>query len=717
MKNFLIAILTTTLGLLILLTSCKKDKREVLNEEVQAPGPTSGLTLEKSTLSPLEVAIISPQNIGLNDTSYVVKIANKDVHGGRVGSKIYFMVPEIEAGPYEFQINIGGSFLTAKINVTEKLTVDEPNKYYNDIIKEVSTHFTNVETHLQTVPEAIDVSLIKADLQVLKNQLEDAKNKFNALSETEKKFVAEVLAANKSRLDSVKASVQAFDKSIPDYLRSSGPVDRESRIHPKVKSFIKNVDVVAFDIALFTASAILAKTPGLLMPGLVLTSITGVNLILDFIDLYEGQTIMLNEIYKLEEITGVQRRSSQTVDLVFDSGKNSIVNLTGTYRSFNSSDATSSTPLLVELTASMKTFHGLYSKFKGYVSSALKGTPILLNDIKTWHTISQNLPPKYLSIHNVSNSNVKLTSQLTESGITIKAVNSTTTVQNFSFEINYKSDFSIATNVLSAQVSAGTEDNKCDNINITFNASMDAAGSIMISNVQGGIPGYLYSINNGTFQQNPVFNGPYPDGSFIITVKDSNGCIRTELRPLKRSVESVKELLFVEGWSVISATSTISKGAMSYSQTIGSDYYRMKLCYDEKGWYNGRVFQGSGIDINKYSNQGWFVVTLGYTSYIDSYVDYFTCAVTGTYTTPTTNGFITEVDFFTGKIDTFDESTKTLTYVDHYSRQTDYTIVYKLTVLEIDKTSATISIERDPYNGYYDYETGYTETVVIKMQR
>lgn len=69
----------------------------------------------------------------------------------------------------------------------------------------------------------------------------------------------------------------------------------------------------------------------------------------------------------------------------------------------------------------------------------------------------------------------------------------------------------------------------CAGVVITFNACMDQFGSILISNPTGG-SGFHYSLANSAFQQSQVFNGPYTAGSYLIMVKNGDGCTKAEVR-------------------------------------------------------------------------------------------------------------------------------------------------------------------------------------------
>jgi hypothetical protein len=77
----------------------------------------------------------------------------------------------------------------------------------------------------------------------------------------------------------------------------------------------------------------------------------------------------------------------------------------------------------------------------------------------------------------------------------------------------------------------------CNNTNISFRASMDSEGNIMITEVVGGTPPHTYMVTSG-FQQSQVFPNKYKDGSYVVGVKDANGCVSVELVSLKKAIDS-----------------------------------------------------------------------------------------------------------------------------------------------------------------------------------
>jgi len=79
----------------------------------------------------------------------------------------------------------------------------------------------------------------------------------------------------------------------------------------------------------------------------------------------------------------------------------------------------------------------------------------------------------------------------------------------------------------------------CLNNNITFNASMNAQGSITFAGVSGGTAPYTYFIG-ASVQANPVFANNYANGTYLLTVKDANGCLHSSSIPLTRPADNIE---------------------------------------------------------------------------------------------------------------------------------------------------------------------------------
>jgi len=105
----------------------------------------------------------------------------------------------------------------------------------------------------------------------------------------------------------------------------------------------------------------------------------------------------------------------------------------------------------------------------------------------------------------------------------------------------------------------------CVNTNMTFRASMDAEGNIMITEVVGGTSPHSYMVTSG-FQQSQVFPNKYKDGSYVVGIKDANGCVSVQLVSLKRAIDCASSTLSVTTSSTTdSATAIVTGGQSPYT--------------------------------------------------------------------------------------------------------------------------------------------------------
>ena len=102
----------------------------------------------------------------------------------------------------------------------------------------------------------------------------------------------------------------------------------------------------------------------------------------------------------------------------------------------------------------------------------------------------------------------------------------------------------------------------CINTQMTFRASMDAEGSIMITEVAGGQSPYTYMVSSG-FQQSQVFPNKYKDGSYVVSVKDANGCVSTKLVSLKRTIDCANSTLAITVTSLNNTATVSASGGLS----------------------------------------------------------------------------------------------------------------------------------------------------------
>jgi hypothetical protein len=123
----------------------------------------------------------------------------------------------------------------------------------------------------------------------------------------------------------------------------------------------------------------------------------------------------------------------------------------------------------------------------------------------------------------------------------------------------------------------------CSQTNISFNAGMDSKGSILISGVSGGQPPYSYLVNSG-FQSSEFFLNNYQDGSYLIAVKDANGCLGSKLIPLTRCDKTSLAVSIVK--NVNSATASAKGGEPPYTYMWSNGSTNSSINNVAKGTYS-----------------------------------------------------------------------------------------------------------------------------------
>jgi len=124
-----------------------------------------------------------------------------------------------------------------------------------------------------------------------------------------------------------------------------------------------------------------------------------------------------------------------------------------------------------------------------------------------------------------------------------------------------------------------------------------ATGSISIS-ATGGTPSYTYAINGGSYTPNPNFSG-LGDGTYVLTVKDLNGCIQSSSQKLTEPLA----LSFTSTQNNISCFNG-ADGLIDISAQGGTPSYAYKI--------NGNPFSPSGTFSNLSAGSYSILVEDGY---------------------------------------------------------------------------------------------------------
>ena len=120
--------------------------------------------------------------------------------------------------------------------------------------------------------------------------------------------------------------------------------------------------------------------------------------------------------------------------------------------------------------------------------------------------------------------------------------------------------------------SPNLEESGCFPNDIGFTAFMDQEGTISLKDISGGEPPYTYFVNSDV-QDAPTFGNDYPDGNYMVSVKDANGCMKSIFVPLSREEVSLK-VTHLSGGSLSSPLELVNNtpSAMKLVDGQGNDF-------------------------------------------------------------------------------------------------------------------------------------------------
>ncbi len=128
------------------------------------------------------------------------------------------------------------------------------------------------------------------------------------------------------------------------------------------------------------------------------------------------------------------------------------------------------------------------------------------------------------------------------------------------------------------------------NTNTSYANCAGNSGSIRV-NVSGGTPPYMYKIGNGNYQNSDKFDS-LSSGNYIISVKDSNGCVSTNTVNLPANnillaMSISKTNICCDGTATGGLQINVSGGTSPYMYQLGNANYQSNNIYNnlQKGVY------------------------------------------------------------------------------------------------------------------------------------
>lgn len=519
MKN-----LTFFTVLIIIFISCKKENPVPLNEEISTNNYT--LTLDNSDYNQLEIISFEKSGISHSLDLYSGMIGSDSVGVAIDGNMISFIAPFNVQSNVTLKVSIDGvEYESTPFNVNQIINIGSPDVVFGDLInlKTSLSNFTNVLIDtMANYSATFNTSTYTSDQNIIDNHWITVNQNFQALTNSEKEYVATFIKGNEHLFQDCVNDIEDFVHSIPPYMPKSTDIDLEEMNRERAVKMVKATKSVGRIISIAVAGGMIVSATATPIAGVVTAGIIlGWNgdvfrtLVAEY-DIFSRSALSLI----IDELTMTK------VNINFEDDVTHPLEIKSNYRSLNSQTDFSST-LMNKVKIALDFIYENYNRISTFFSFT---TPVEnVDNITSYETYNLDIHAKYITITDISNSDVELISQTNNNGtLDVKFSNSQPgTIQNFTFKLNYESDFGKTSKIIDASIGA----EPLAWVTLPY-ATPDVAGfcdGSMYWEWSGGISPFQVTI--GGVSQAPFFpnvGGPYQPfafcagNSFTMVVTDAN---------------------------------------------------------------------------------------------------------------------------------------------------------------------------------------------------
>jgi hypothetical protein len=444
---------TLVFALLILLpiASCKKGSTKDYGDN-DDDGPEVVL-LNSGTMGfyPGEVVQIPVQNATLTNQEINTTIEGKPLKIAVVDNLVHFIMPDLTEGTYQVKFTAGKEF-QFQVFVRKADVISTPEEYRTVFTRD----FDNLMYLYGT--RAADVTLsdanraaLNADKQRYKSLFDEYEAAYAKLNGEEKLQFARIVAVNFQWVTNFQQSVNDLKKravqSVPKATFAVDLEDYESEQQYAINKWLSSGRVLRDNIAKLSAMILLVPVTGAIP--IIGTIGTGIAIGYLITEVAASLSVNLADLSTLMDVTFAPY-DDLTLDgaasNIYDSAEDRVISVQARFRTLVSSDMGGS-----EISGTLKNFLTTLADFRIKVTEVLNKIParfkpsVVLSALRTnIGTIKRGINGAYLSITNISNSQVKVAfAKLNDGSFKITPTVTGTTDQAVSFDVTYSNpDFS-----------------------------------------------------------------------------------------------------------------------------------------------------------------------------------------------------------------------------------------------------------------------------------
>ncbi|MFK5854767.1 MAG: hypothetical protein QM503_01465 [Bacteroidota bacterium] len=403
------------------------------------------LTPDKYDIIPFATIEITYEDIILNSAEYEGNFGNLAVTLYNINEKLVFITPNIPQGEQILEIYINNLTYELLFNVQPATQIPNPEEYISSFIV-TQQEIVNTNSNLINllVPEN-EIDLYTNELEHINQIFTDASELLQSASNTEKLEAAMFISANKVELELLQSAVNNYAQAINGLINNGklGVYDSESAFRNAYSAFVlARIQLIshARKIIVWTAAgAIAGSWFPIIGTGIGAAIGAGIG-IGSFLLAVEADNMATNQLLDFESIVDELNTDLNKSDFTFINNQYRPFNISGSYHSLNIEHSSSSMSNIQQFISYLSVFAGLFDKINSKLPEIIQIKPKVINDVTTYNNRTRQIHSNYISIGNISNSNVSISTQSIDGDLKLSFSTTEVEDQEFSFDINYNYD-------------------------------------------------------------------------------------------------------------------------------------------------------------------------------------------------------------------------------------------------------------------------------------
>ena len=392
---------------------------------------STNISPDSTSYSQYQVATLTGYNITFKQTTYDGFLAGHVVKLTAYGNKLGFVVPDVAAGGYSLQATIEGNPYIINITITKLGTVTSADPYIQDVLQTsmYSNLYIDSLVNLTATMQGTNTSNDLTNATMLKNLGTAVTNDLTGASSDDKLYMAKLIKANPSLFLSLQRGMDIIDTNRL-FRKTSASLEQKS--DSIVAEVTKYMAVSSF--AMLATKAII-NAP--LQPT-VAAELAEAVLADRYFDAYKASIILVNEPIILSSLNFDAYDRTTLSSITVNNAQPYTFQLSGNYRNLCYLDTVSGASLVIAFDTALRTFSSGWNAVNAVLPTPLTGSALALGTITTIKTKTLGVNPYYLTVGNISNANVIVSTDISTGVLKATFLTTQTTAnQLFTFDIGY----------------------------------------------------------------------------------------------------------------------------------------------------------------------------------------------------------------------------------------------------------------------------------------